>query len=222
MMAKSYELIVFDWDGTLMDSVAKITASLRAAAVDVALPALPDQQLRNVIGLGLQEALEMLYPKADEEQLCRFVNHYRHHFLVACPTPEILFEGVRELLQDLTRQSLKLGVATGKSRQGLDRALDHTACGVYFHTTRCADETRSKPHPQMLQEIIEELGISPDKSLMIGDSEYDMEMARRAGVDALAVTYGVHEPHRLDLHKPLALLDSVTALGEYLSTLNSN
>lgn len=223
-MAKPYELIVFDWDGTLMDSVAKIVASLRAAAVDVALPALSDKQLRDVIGLGLQEALEVLYPNAEEKQLLRFVECYRHHFLAACPTPETLFSGVRELLHDLNQQSLKLGVATGKSRKGLDRVLKHTACGVYFHATRCADETRSKPHPQMLLEIIEVLGVEPDKTLMIGDSEYDMEMASRAGADALAVTYGVHEPHRLDSHRPLALLDSVEALGGWLDTnlLNSN
>ncbi|MFC1749482.1 HAD family hydrolase [Pseudomonadota bacterium] len=216
-MVKPYELIVFDWDGTLMDSVAKIVASLRAAAVEAGLPALKDEQLRNVIGLGMQEAFEALYPNVEEKQQARFVDSYRHHFVVVCPKPEALFEGVRELLNALSQQPLRLGVATGKSRKGLDRVLANTGCGGYFHATRCADESRSKPNPHMLLELIEELGVEPDKTLMIGDSEYDMAMANAAGTDALAVTYGVHEPQRLGLHEPLAMIDSVAALEEWFN-----
>ncbi len=215
-MTKCYELIVFDWDGTLMDSVARIVDSLRIAAAEVGLPPLSDKELRNVIGLGLNEALAALYPEGESQQLADFVDHYRHQFVNVCQTEEALFGGTRDLLQMLSALPLKLAVATGKSRKGLDRALLNTDCSHYFHTTRCADETRSKPHPQMLLEIIEELGVAPDKTLMVGDSEYDMEMAVKAGTDSLAVTYGVHEPHRLKAHGPLALLESVADLSRWL------
>jgi len=216
-MAKQFELIVFDWDGTLMDSAARIVASLQAAGGDVGMDARSDLECRNVIGLGMREAIEALHPGLGNAQANQFTDRYRHHFLVSSPEPERLFSGVHDILQALEARQLWLGVATGKSRKGLNRALKDTECGRYFHSTRCADETCSKPDPQMLREICEELGVEPSKTLMIGDTEYDLEMAQRAGAAALAVTYGAHEAHRLDSYDTVAKLDSVAALGQWLA-----
>ncbi len=216
-MSSQYELVVFDWDGTLMDSAARIVSSLKAAGEDLALAARSDLECRNVIGLGMHEAINALHPGLDPEISTRFAERYRHYFLVACPLPEVLFNGVHEILHDLEQRRLWLGVATGKSRKGLNRSLEQTGCKRYFHSTRCADETCSKPDPMMLREIVEELGIPPHKTIMIGDTEYDMEMAQRAGTAAVAVTYGAHESHRLANHQPLACLQSVEALGQWLA-----
>lgn len=216
-MSAKFDLIVFDWDGTLMDSAARIVASLQAAGRDVGLPRRSDAECRNIIGLGLQEAINTLHPTMEPHHAPHFVERYRHHFLVACPLPEVLFDGVHEILQALERRRLWLGVATGKSRQGLDRALDHTGCKRYFHATRCADETCSKPDPMMLREIMADLDVAPERTLMVGDTEYDLEMARRAGAAALAVTYGAHEPQRLESFAPLACVDSATALATWLA-----
>ncbi len=215
-MSTQFDLIVFDWDGTLMDSAARIVSSLHAAGEDLMLPDRSDAECRNVIGLGLYEAINTLHPGMDPKYSMRFADRYRHHFLVASPLPEVLFEGVHEILQSLESRQLWLGVATGKSRKGLDRVLEQTRCKRYFHSTRCADETCSKPDPMMLREIIEELDVSPDKTLMVGDTEYDMEMASRAGTAALAVTYGAHEGHRLKQYKPLACLNSINAMASWL------
>lgn len=216
-MSAQFDLIVFDWDGTLMDSAARIVASLQAAGEDVGLPLRSDAECRNVIGLGMYEAINTLHPQMDPKHARRFVERYRHHFLVACPLPEVLFDGVHEILRSLEARRTWLGVATGKSRKGLDRALEYTRCKRYFHATRCADETCSKPDPMMLREIIEELDVPPGRTLMVGDTEYDLEMARRAGTAALAVTYGAHEPQRLEGFAPLACLDSVAALAMWLA-----
>ncbi len=214
-MPQTFELIVFDWDGTLMDSAARIVASLRAAGQDIGFSDLSDAGFRNVIGLGMQEAIRALYPAISDAEVWQYADRYRHHFLESCPMPEQLFEGVPEILASLHRQPVMLAVATGKSRKGLDRVLRHTNCGRYFQATRCADETTSKPHPQMLLELIEELGAKPETTLMVGDTEYDMEMAQRAGAAALAVTYGAHESHRLDQYQPLASLNNIHALGQW-------
>ncbi len=214
----AYDLIVFDWDGTLMDSAARIVASLRAAGEEMALEAHPDQALRNIIGLGMFEAIRALHPELSPNDQHRFADHYRHHFLEACPQPEALFDGVHEMLQQLcTRPELFLAVATGKSRKGLDRVLADTGCKGYFHSTRCADETCSKPDPQMLRELMDELGVEPQRTLMIGDTEYDLEMAQRAGSDSLAVTYGAHEVHRLQAYKTVATHHSVAELHAWLA-----
>jgi phosphoglycolate phosphatase len=216
-MAEQFELIVFDWDGTLMDSAARIVASLQAAGSDLNLPDRSDAQCRNIIGLGLKEAIHTLYQDFDPQLLTQFTDRYRHHFLVASPQPESLFEGVHEILQALERRRLWLGVATGKSRKGLDRALQQTDCRRYFHSTRCADETCSKPDPMMLREIMSDLGVAPERTLMVGDTEYDLEMAQRAGTAALAVSYGAHEIERLESYQTLGCMSSVTEMAQWLS-----
>lgn len=215
MKSHDYKLLVFDWDGTLMDSEARIVESFEAAIGDVGLPPRPRSDLRGIIGLGMPEALNHLFP--DEASAhAALVERYRHHFLVASPTPTPLFEGVRPMLAALEAAGYFLAVATGKARRGLDRVLGETGLDGLFHFTRCADECRSKPHPQMLLEIMERTGVEPEQTLMIGDTEFDLLMARNAGAHALGVTYGVHEPARLLACGPLGCVDSVPALHEWL------
>lgn len=216
-MSESNQLIVFDWDGTLMDSEARIVACLRAAIEEIGLPHRQDNELRNIIGLGLREALVTLYPQGNEQQHDDLVKHYRHHFLDSNETPSPLFEGADDLIRDLHAQGHFLAVATGKGRQGLDKVLEETSLAEYFHYTRCADETQSKPHPQMLLDIMDRLGMEAADTLMIGDTEFDLLMARNAGVKALGVSYGVHEKARLLACEPLACLDTLAEVGEWLN-----
>ncbi|MBI1421855.1 MAG: HAD-IA family hydrolase [Gammaproteobacteria bacterium] len=216
-----YELIVFDWDGTLIDSEARIVNCMRAAIRDLQLPARSQDEMRNVIGLGLHEALSTLYPDDDHAMYAKLVERYRHHFLFEDATPSELFEGVEALLSELRDRGHFIAIATGKGRVGLDKALDETGLHAYFDYTRCADETRSKPHPQMLEEIMERLGMTPQQTIMIGDTEFDMQMANNAGTAALAVSYGVHEKQRLLACNPLACVDDVTAMHSWLIDNNS-
>lgn len=212
-----FKLLVFDWDGTLMDSAARIVACFNAAIVDAGLEPLPDASIRNIIGLGLREALDALAPGADIVLRERLVDRYRHHYLFANQTPSSLFSGADVMVRELGEQGYLLAVATGKGRQGLNRVLEETGCKGLFHATRCADETFSKPHPQMLLELMSELCVGPGETLMIGDTEYDLQMAKNAGTAALGVSYGAHERDRLLKCEPLACLDSLDALRGWLS-----
>lgn len=200
-----------------MDSEARIVACLRAAIGDLQLPERGDMALRNIIGLGLAEAVEALFPGSDARLLQALTERYRYHFLTVNPTPSQLFAGATETLQRLAAEGYLLAVATGKGRRGLEAVLDETGLQPLFHATRCADETRSKPHPQMLLELMEVLGVAPAATLMIGDTEYDMEMARNAQTGALAVSYGVHALERLLTHEPLGCLDCITELPAWLT-----
>lgn len=213
---KPLQLVVFDWDGTLMDSEARIVSCLRAAGAELGLPALDDGVLRNVIGLGLKEAIETLHPEAGPEGWRAFADRYRNNFLASDGAASPLFDGALELLTRLQRRGVLLAIATGKSRRGLDRALTEQGCARLFHATRCADETFSKPHPQMLLELMEELGVTPDETLMVGDTEYDLQMARSAGVAAVGVAYGVHAPQRLLACSPLACVGDIAELTAWL------
>ncbi|MFP3874307.1 MAG: HAD-IA family hydrolase [Thiohalophilus sp.] len=210
------QLIVFDWDGTLMDSEGEILACMRAAIRDLDLAPRSDEQLKNIIGLGLQEALRALYPQGSPGELVQLTARYRHHFLESEREPSQLFAGAREMIEELHRAGHFLAVATGKGRQGLNRVLQQTGLDEYFHTTRCADECHSKPHPQMLHEIMDYLGVQTDAALMIGDTEYDLQMAANASVKSLAVSYGVHERQRLLDCKPLDCLDSIGEVHNWL------
>lgn len=149
------------------------------------------------------------------------VERYRYHFITANPTGSELFAGARETIEQLAEANYLLAVATGKGRQGLNKVLEETGLGEYFHTTRCADETFSKPHPMMLEQIMDELGVEPGDTLMIGDTEYDMQLASNARTRALAVSYGVHEKARLLQHQPLHCLDAIDELGDWLHGYNT-
>ncbi len=210
------KLIVFDWDGTLMDSEARIVACIHAAFADLDLPLPSAEAARDIIGLGLDEALTVLLPEAGREGRRVLIDRYRHHFLFANDTPSQLFPGVAETLHWLRGQDYLLGVATGKSRRGLDQVLASTGLTGYFDATRCADETFSKPHPEMLFQIMDELGVSGPETLMVGDTEYDMQMARSAGAHALAVCYGVHSPERLMAQDPLGCLAGLVDMPAWL------
>jgi phosphoglycolate phosphatase len=211
-----YQLLVFDWDGTIMDSEAKIVACLQAAAIDLEIDPPAEDQARQVIGLGLIEAVARLFPDAPSALHQPLADRYREHFLELNRTQPRLFPRAREVLEQLSSDYL-LAVATGKSRRGLDKELDDTGLRPLFQANRCADETLSKPHPQMLQEILLELGVNAAETLVIGDTEFDMQMAANAGVAALGVSYGVHDRERLLLHGALHCLDAIHELPEWIN-----
>jgi phosphoglycolate phosphatase len=201
MAREQFDLIVFDWDGTLMDSTAHITRSIQAACRDLGLPVPADEAASYVIGLGLREALQIAAPTLDPSEYPRLAERYRFHYLVKDQTTE-LFAGVREMLQELRDQGYLLAVATGKSRVGLNRALDQSRLISLFDGTRCADETFSKPHPAMLHELTRELGQDPARTVMVGDTTHDLQMAINAGVAGIAVTYGAHAAGSLSALSP--------------------
>lgn len=215
-MSRDFRLLVFDWDGTLMDSEARILSCVKAAARDLGLETPADTAIRNIIGLGLEEAVLMLFPGLERSDVVAVIDRYRHHYLHADDTPSELFPGSLPVLQELERREYLLAVATGKGRQGLQKVLNSTRLEHLFHATRCADETFSKPHPQMLLEILDELGVEADAALMIGDTEYDLQMAGNAGVRSVAVGYGAHEPERLAGHGPLTILEDIADLIGWL------
>lgn len=214
-MQNNFDLIVFDWDGTLMDSAAAIVHAIQAASRDLGLPEPADRQARHVIGLGLYDALKRAVPDLPEQEYPRMVERYRHHYL-SRDHELSLFAGVEELMEELAQRGYRLAVATGKSRLGLDRALAHSGLGAYFHALRCADQCHSKPHPQMLEELMEELGAVPERTLMIGDTTHDLQMARNAGTAGLGVSYGAHLLEDLQALAPLACLDTVEELQAWL------
>lgn len=213
---KNYDLIVFDWDGTVMDSTAVIVKSIQEAARDLGLPVPADEIASHVIGLGLVDALTIAVPglaRADYPRLVeRYVAHWRLH-----ENDLILFAGMRELLGELRNRDYRLAVATGKSRAGLDRALAQGDIGHLFDWTRCADETHSKPNPQMLFDLMEHLDAPPERTLMIGDTTHDSQMAVNAGVDALSVTYGAHPRTQLETLNPKGMVESVPELSAWLA-----
>ena len=211
-----FELLIFDWDGTLMDSEARIVACVEAAVADLGLASPGPEAIRNIIGLGLREAVHTLFPDAGEHLHLDIAEGYRAHFFSPGQTPSALFSGAREVIQTLHQAGYLLAVATGKGRSGLDYALDTTEMGDYFHATRTADETFSKPHPEMLQQILDQLGVMPEQALMIGDTEYDLQMATNARISALGVDYGVHDRDRLLKHRPLACLNRITDIPPWL------
>ena len=219
-MNRPFKLLVFDWDGTLMDSEARIVTSFNAAMTDVGAAPLPDAVVRDIIGLALPEALQQLVPDADSALQQRLIERYRHHYLYTSPVPAQLFPGAADTVRELRQQGYLLAVATGKGRRGLDSVLVETGCTDFFHTTRCSDETFSKPHPRMLLEIMEELEVNAQDTLMIGDTEYDMRMAQNAGAAALAVSYGSgftnDAPQRLLQWGALACVDSMDEVREWL------
>ncbi len=212
-----YPLIVFDWDGTLMDSTAGITLSIQEAAREMGLPVPAREAASHVIGLGLHDSLRGAVPELPAEKYMDFVALYRKHFNAQQETMA-LFPGVPDLLEQLRDRGHQLAVATGKSRRGLDHALQATGLGAYFASSRCADETNPKPHPAMLLELMQESGFEARDLLMIGDTSHDLGMAGNAGVDAVAVAYGAHPQDSLLSLQPRACVSSVEELRQWLTT----
>lgn len=212
-----YELIIFDWDGTLMDSVPRIVSCMQAAALEAEWGELTAAEVEDIIGLGLPEAIAQLCPGILPVQAERLRECYSHHFVTRDTTPMLFFAGVEAHIARLRgREQQRLAVATGKSRRGLDRVFAETGSGAWFHASRTADETRSKPHPQMLSELLAELEVPVERAVMVGDTEYDLEMARAIGMDRVGVTYGVHTPERLALSRPKWVAHSVEELFDGL------
>jgi phosphoglycolate phosphatase len=209
-----YRLIVFDWDGTVIDSAATIVECIRDSARDLGLPVPSAALASHVIGLGLHDSLRLAVPELPARRYPEFVASYRRHFL-AREDSMGLFSGMDELLKDLKERHL-LAIATGKSRRGLDRALAATGVGAYFSASRCADETNPKPHPAMLLELRAEFGLASSQILMIGDTSHDLQMARAAEVDAVAVAYGAHPEDGLRACEPLECVATVASLAEWL------
>ena len=214
-MARSFTLLVFDWDGTVMDSTALIVRALQAACRDVGVVEPSAERARHVIGLSLSEAIASLAPDASVEMIERISDRYRMHFLAGGESL-VLFDGMRDLIERLHAQGVVLAVATGKARRGLDHVLALSGLAEFFKATRCADESFSKPHPAMLFELLDQLMVEPARCLMIGDTTHDLQMAANAGVAALAVSYGAHPIDVLQQEKSLAIVHDVPGLEAWL------
>lgn len=212
----SHELVIFDWDGTLMDSTGLIARSLQAACRDTGVPVPTDEEALFVIGLNMADIFAKRFPGISAEVQQRVIERYRVHFL-ANEHEAPLFPGAREMLGELHGKGRRLAVATGKARRGLDRALDATGLKPLFEATRCADEGFAKPHPGMLLMLLDLTGVEPRDALMVGDTTHDLELAANAGVDAIAVTYGAHHEELLATRPSLARVHSVAELHRWLA-----
>jgi phosphoglycolate phosphatase len=216
-MTKRFELLVFDWDGTLMDSTPIIVSCIQASAADLGLPVPDDDRASHVIGLGLKDALSYAVPELAEADYGRMSERYRFHFLKhGANVP--LFPGTVEMLTELSRRGHLLGIATGKSTAGLERSLEATGIKPFFAATRCADRCSPKPAPDMLHELMDEFGVDREATLMIGDTSHDLQMAANAGVASLAVCHGAHAREKLMPHNPLACMDNTAQLSEWLKS----
>ena len=216
---KPYQLLIFDWDGTLSDSAGQIVRAMQFAIAGLTLPPRSDKEIRELIGLGLNEALGRLYPEIELDELRKLLSGYRAQWLSEGAGEARLFEGALEALQLLHSEGYRIAIATGKSRKGLDRSLRHHAdVNRMVRISRCADETLSKPDPLMLTQILEAERLKPGQALMIGDTEYDIAMARSIGMPGLGVTCGVHEPGRLLQSGAVALNPDVGRLPAWLLT----
>jgi phosphoglycolate phosphatase len=210
------KLLIFDWDGTLCDSVDRIATSIRLAAADHGLSVPSYAEASDVIGLGLKECIDQLFPGLANSDAEQFAALYSARFRQQDTSPCAFFPGVLETLSDLRQGDYFLAVATGKSRAGLDRVLAATGLFEFFDGSRCADETLSKPHPLMLEELLSQFDVKPSEAIMVGDTEFDLEMARNANVPAIAVSYGAHDLDRLLKYEPIASLDSFQDIKKYV------
>jgi len=215
-MGRRFDLLVFDWDGTLVDSAQHIVASIQAAAHDLGLATPPDERARHIIGLGLADAMAYVFPELAPAEYPRLAERYRYHYL-AGDRELTLFSGAFEGIRTFHAAGFALAVATGKSRQGLDRALEAFRLTPFFRASRCADESPSKPHPDMLHYLMRALGAGPQRTLMIGDTTHDLQMAKNAGVAAVAVGYGAHARATLEAEEPLACVMSFAELEQWVT-----
>ncbi|MDD8059632.1 MULTISPECIES: HAD-IA family hydrolase [Shewanella] len=210
---KAFELVIFDWDGTLMDTVGKIVSCMQSVAQELCLPVPTEHQVRDVIGLSLPNIMPILFREHQNPQ--QIIDCYRRHHLASdYPTP--LFEGVELLIKQLHEAGYLLAIATGKAREGLDKVLELTGLGQYFHASRCASDAQSKPHPEMLHALLNHFDVSADKAIMIGDSIHDITMANNAQMASIGVSYGAHDESRLLGLKPLAVVAQPGAIRHYL------
>jgi phosphoglycolate phosphatase len=218
-----YELLIFDWDGTLVDSIGRIVESISVAASRCDLPPLDGDTIKGIIGLGLPEAIAALYPHINDVKLVEaFRRAYADHYLSLEMEPSPLFPGVAQALQGFRDQGCLLAVATGKGRRGLSRALKGQGWSDFFDVVRCADETASKPDPLMLHEIMDHCDVGPERALMVGDSVFDLEMARRAGIDSVAVAYGAQPLEILQACSPRLTINHFSELVEWLSSAGAD
>ncbi|WP_353571023.1 HAD-IA family hydrolase [Candidatus Albibeggiatoa sp. nov. BB20] len=217
-MSQAFKLLIFDWDGTLMDSQALIVDCFKIAIAELGLQPRSAYEIKQVVGLGLYEGFEALCSDGSAALLKQGVNIYRENYFSSMAKPTPLFHKADEVLQSLYDAGYQMAVATGKGRRGLNDALDKTGLRDLFHSTRCAEETTSKPNPQMLYEILEELDTDASQAVMIGDSLFDLEMANNADMASIAVSYGLQEKQRLLSCNPLTCLDDVTELPTWLDS----
>lgn len=208
-------LFIFDWDGTLIDSTGKIVRCMQQAIKELQLEEREDLQVKQIIGLGLPEAIRQLFPDITESDMNRLREKYSSHYIEADQTPCQFYPGVMPALDKLRNEGHHLTVATGKSRRGLNRVLGNLDMVDYFHASRCADETASKPNPLMLHQLLKELAVPAEQAVMIGDTEYDLEMANNAGVAAIGVSYGAHAVDRLLACRPERCIDHFDELIEW-------
>jgi len=217
-MASAFKLLIFDWDGTLVDSISTIVQAMKDSMLDLGVEIPPEDQIRNIIGLGMREAILELYPKQGQKtEFCEALrDRYRYHYMEKNSTTPPFFPGALDMLKSLHGAGKQLAVATGKSRRGLDDALEKTGIGYLFCAIRCADEIFSKPNPLMLLDLLHTTGIELSDALMIGDSEHDVAMAKNAGMASVAVTYGAQSRAVLNRYHPLHCFDTVANLEHWL------
>ncbi|WP_029407244.1 HAD-IA family hydrolase [Thiomicrorhabdus sp. Milos-T2] len=213
---KKYKAVIFDWDGTLMNSEARIVDTIQKAAKKLGLPVLSYDESKQIIGLSLENAILGLYPELTQSQAVAMSEAYSKCFLEESSVEMVPFDGAEALLLNLKQQGLKLAIATGKSRKGLNAVLDETGFGIYFDITRTPVESASKPNPLMLTQILDELSIDASEVIMIGDTTFDMEMALSLKMDRLALSHGVHQAEVLQSYNPVAILDSLHELNIWL------
>ncbi len=209
-------VVIFDWDGTVMDSVGKIVNSVRIAAERLTLPVPTEHAAKQIIGLSLEPAFKTLFPDSTAAERELLSEHYKDVYSNVDKTPTPLFDGAELVFSTLRQRGYQLAVATGKARRGLDRMFAETKTGHHFVTSRCSDEAQSKPHPQMLQHILSELQLVPTQAVMIGDSRYDLMMAHSIEMPRIGVTHGVHGHAEFAPFNPYAVVDNLKALLDIL------
>ena len=211
-------LFIFDWDGTLCDSTKKIARCMIEASESLKLPQITEAEVFNIIGLGLPEAIHRLFPGISTADVHRLKDAYAARFMVDDHVPSPLFEGVEATLEILKARNIPIAIATGKSRRGLTRILDAMQWLNYFDASRCADETASKPNPLMLEELLRDFNVKPHEAVLVGDTEYDMDMAARIGMPRIAVTYGAHHVDRLKPFLPAMCVDNIQQILDFPSS----
>ncbi|MDB6145897.1 MAG: superfamily hydrolase [Pseudomonas sp.] len=217
-MRPDYKLLIFDWDGTLADSIGRIVEAMETAARRCEMPVRDEFAIKGIIGLGLPEAIRTLYPHISPDEMMAFRERYAESYVALEAVPSPLFEDVVESLDGFRAAGYQMAVATGKSRRGLDRVLKAHGWQDYFQITRAADESASKPDPLMLHEILEHCGVAPKQALMVGDSSFDLLMARNAGMDSVAVGYGAQSLSSLRDYEPRLAIERFSELRAWLSS----